>query len=369
MPNFDAFYDRLRTADRLPTTSQPSIGDFLEVYEPLVDQGLEVVSVHISGGISGTVESPARPRSSSPTARASTASPSSTRRRAAGGMGLVVLAGARAAQAGAIGGGGRGAHRGTHASDLKMWFAVDTLEYLRRGGRIGAASAWLGSALKIKPILTLEQEITPIERVRTGAKALRRLVEYAEQRHADGADAWVVQHIQAPDEAAPAWSRRSSRSWVARRCSCPRSGRCSARTSGRGCWASAACRRADRGVSALAACGGANAAKPPPTTNPSTAAPAIAAVRCSLIWRRQSVSTLTLMRSSSTDVASSRRVRSIECWISSGRAGGHGYFLTSSAGATRSPVLGARSPPSCASPPRSPCRASAARRPGSSCRR
>ena len=60
-----------------------------------------------------------------------------------------------------------------------MWFAVDTLEYLRRGGRIGAASAWLGSALKIKPILTLEQEITPIERVRTGAKALRRLVEYA----------------------------------------------------------------------------------------------------------------------------------------------------------------------------------------------
>ena len=83
-----------------------------------------------------------------------------------------------------------------------MWFAVDTLEYLRRGGRIGAASAWLGSALKIKPILTLEQEITPIERVRTGAKALRRLVEYAQQRHTDGADAWVVQHIQAPDEAA-----------------------------------------------------------------------------------------------------------------------------------------------------------------------
>ena len=82
-----------------------------------------------------------------------------------------------------------------------MWFAVDTLEYLRRGGRIGAASAWLGSALRIKPILTLEQEITPIERVRTGAKALKRLVEYAQQLHTDGADAWVVQHIQAPEEA------------------------------------------------------------------------------------------------------------------------------------------------------------------------
>ena len=85
---------------------------------------------------------------------------------------------------------------------LKMWFAVDTLEYLRRGGRIGAASAWLGSALKIKPILTLEQEITPIERVRTSAKALKRLGEYAQQLHSDGADAWVVQHVQAPEEAA-----------------------------------------------------------------------------------------------------------------------------------------------------------------------
>jgi len=86
-------------------------------------------------------------------------------------------------------------------TSLKMWFAVDTLEYLRRGGRIGAASAWLGSALKIKPILTLDKEITPIERVRTGSKAVARLLEYGEQRHADGADGWVVQHIQAPEEA------------------------------------------------------------------------------------------------------------------------------------------------------------------------
>ena len=58
-----------------------------------------------------------------------------------------------------------------------MWFAVDTLEYLRRGGRIGAAQAWLGSALKIKPILTVEREITPIERVRTSRRAFERMVE------------------------------------------------------------------------------------------------------------------------------------------------------------------------------------------------
>ena len=57
MPDFDAFYERLRTAAQLPTTSQPSIGDFLAVYEPLVEAGRDIVSVHIAGGISGTVES------------------------------------------------------------------------------------------------------------------------------------------------------------------------------------------------------------------------------------------------------------------------------------------------------------------------
>ena len=77
-----------------------------------------------------------------------------------------------------------------------MWFAIDTLEYLRKGGRIGAAQAWLGSALQIKPILTLGEEITPIERVRTRRRALERLVEYQRQLHSNGADGWVVQHIQ-----------------------------------------------------------------------------------------------------------------------------------------------------------------------------
>ena len=87
-------------------------------------------------------------------------------------------------------------------NDLKMWFAIDTLEYLRRGGRIGGARAWIGSALKIKPILTLEEEITPIERVRTRSRAFQRMVDYARQRHEDGADAWVVQHVQDPENAA-----------------------------------------------------------------------------------------------------------------------------------------------------------------------
>jgi DegV family protein with EDD domain len=209
MPDFKDFYDRLRRADRLPTTSQPSIGDFLDVYTKLLDDGYDVVSIHISGSISGTVESARQAKERLAEMEGSVQEgleqAGSGRiividsERACGGLGLMVLAGAKAAQAG--GDLESVVNRVEQArANLKMWFAVDTLEYLRRGGRIGAASAWLGSALRIKPILTLDKEITPIERVRTGAKALRRLAEYAEQRHADGADAWVVQHIQAPEE-------------------------------------------------------------------------------------------------------------------------------------------------------------------------
>jgi DegV family protein with EDD domain len=201
MPSFDAFYQRLRTAEQLPTTSQPSIGDFLEVYEPLIDQGLDVVSIHISGGISGTVESARQAAERVAESRGAGRIAVIDSERACGGLGLIVLAAARVAVAGAST--DEVIERVTETrNSLKMWFAVDTLEYLRRGGRIGAASAWLGTALKIKPILTLEEEIKPIERVRTSARARARLAEYAEQRKEDGADAWVVQHIQAPDEAA-----------------------------------------------------------------------------------------------------------------------------------------------------------------------
>jgi DegV family protein with EDD domain len=200
MPDFDDFYRRLRSSEHLPTTSQPSIGDFLAVYDPLVDRGLDVVSIHISGGISGTVDS-ARQAAERVDDRVGpgrvTVIDSET---AAGGLGLAVVPAARAAQGGAnaieVSERAREARR-----NLKMWFAVDTLEFLRRGGRIGAASAWLATALKVKPILTVESEITPIERVRTGARAVRRLVDYAEQRKQDGADIWVVQHIQALEEA------------------------------------------------------------------------------------------------------------------------------------------------------------------------
>ena len=83
--------------------------------------------------------------------------------------------------------------------ELKLWFAIDTLEFLRRGGRIGAASAWIGSTLKVKPILTVENEMTPVERVRTSSRAFERMVDYARQGHESGADAWCAQHINDPE--------------------------------------------------------------------------------------------------------------------------------------------------------------------------
>jgi DegV family protein with EDD domain len=192
--DLDAFYDGLRSASSLPTTSQPSIGDFLAVYEPLVQQGHDIVSIHISGGISGTVES-ARQAAAQVTAATIEVIDS---RMACGALGLVVLAaGAAAAGGGDVQAVAARARQAAEAT--RLWFAVDTLEYLRRGGRIGTAQAWLGGALKIKPILTLDGEITPIERVRTSGRAFERMVEYMRSRHDDGADGWVVQHIQAPD--------------------------------------------------------------------------------------------------------------------------------------------------------------------------
>jgi DegV family protein with EDD domain len=196
--DYGAYYERLRTVAELPTTSQPSIGDFLEVYEPLLDAGHEIISIHLAGGMSGTVHAAeqAREQLGSRAMRVHVFDSES----ACGGQGLVVLAAAAAARDGAD---LRAVVERTRRarSSLKLWFAIDTLEYLRRGGRIAGAQAWLGSALKIKPILTVESEITPVERVRTSRRAFERMVDLLRTCQQDGADGWMVQHIQAPREA------------------------------------------------------------------------------------------------------------------------------------------------------------------------
>ena len=200
MPDFGEFYDRLVKTSELPTTSQPSIGDFLAVYEPLLDAGQDIVSVHMTGGISGTVESARQAAHDALQSRPDRRIEVIDSRSAAGGLGLVVLAGAAKAKAG---GDVDAVTERVNAAigSNRIWFAVDTLEFLRRGGRIGTAQAWLGGALQIKPILTVDHLIEPVERVRTWGRAFQRMVDYAHERKADGATAWAVQHIRAPEEA------------------------------------------------------------------------------------------------------------------------------------------------------------------------
>jgi len=199
--DYDAFYAGLREADELPTTSQPSIGDFVAAYEPLLAAGSDVVSIHLSGGISGTVGAAAAAKSLLDERGGPGRVEVLDAQTACGGLGCVVLAAAAAARAGGSVEAVLDRARETRAA-LAIWFAIDTLEYLQRGGRIGRAQAWFGGALKIKPILSLEAEITPVERVRTSGRAFERMVDYLRSRRDDGADGWVVQHIQAPERAA-----------------------------------------------------------------------------------------------------------------------------------------------------------------------
>ncbi len=200
MADFDAFYERLGRDPELPTTSQPSIGDFLTVWEPLIENGRDVVSIHLAGGISGTCEAARQAHGLLAERGLGDRVEVVDSETACGGMGMLVLAAAAAARAGddkdAVVARVREARQ-----VLKIWFCLDTLEYLRRGGRIGKAQAWLGGTLKIKPILSLEYEIVPVERVRTAGRAFERMVEYARELADSGSDGWVVQHIQAPGQA------------------------------------------------------------------------------------------------------------------------------------------------------------------------
>ncbi len=200
MPGFESFYERLRSDPELPSTSQPSIGDFLTVWEPLLEQGSDIVSIHLAGGISGTCEAARQAHALLSERGLGERVQVIDSETACGGMGMLALAAAACSRSGASKDEVAAHVRETRAA-LRIWFCVDTLEYLRRGGRIGKAQAWLGGTLKIKPILSLEYEIVPVERVRTAARAFERMVRYAQELHDSGADGWVVQHIQAPDQA------------------------------------------------------------------------------------------------------------------------------------------------------------------------
>jgi DegV family protein with EDD domain len=194
--DLDAFFEEMRSVEQLPTTSHPTPDDFRAAYDGLLESAEAVVSVHSSGQLSHTVEAAAEAARQLGAEDMIHVVDSQS---AGGGLGVIALAAARRAAA------GESAERVVAIaeearSELKMWFAIDSLEFLRRSGRIGAASAWVGSTLRVKPILTIEDgQMMPVERVRTTERAFERLVDYARQRHASGADAWVVQHVRSPE--------------------------------------------------------------------------------------------------------------------------------------------------------------------------
>jgi DegV family protein with EDD domain len=192
------------------STSRPSPQAFLDTYQAAAASGADaVVSVHISSDMSGTVESAALAASRSPIPVEVVDS-----RSLAMAMGYAVLSAAAAAQRGqdaktvaAI--------ASSRAKAATVIFYVDTLEHLRRGGRIGAASALLGSALAIKPLLELSDgHIKPIEKVRTSARALSRLEELALQAVDAAGDNGVdiaVHHLDSQTRAADLVDRLRAR--------------------------------------------------------------------------------------------------------------------------------------------------------------
>jgi DegV family protein with EDD domain len=192
------FYERLKTAQVMPKTSQATVAAFHGIFEPLVAEGRPILALLISTKLSGTIQSAELAKANFPHARIEIVDSES----AAMAMGFQVLAAARAAEQGksfdevvAL---AREAKKHTG-----VLLVVDTLEFLHRGGRIGGANRFLGTALSIKPLLEVrEGRIEPLERVRTKSKAVARLLDVLEERIAGhGNIRLAVLHAAAEQEA------------------------------------------------------------------------------------------------------------------------------------------------------------------------
>jgi DegV family protein with EDD domain len=191
------FYERLRTSDELPTTSQPTPQDFLAAYEEL--GGYErMFSLHVSAKLSGTFASAESAAAESggrvrviDTATASAA------------IAMLGLAIQRRLEAGTTDE-EVDALVDRFKRESGLIFTLDTLEFLARGGRIGRASSWAGQLLHIKPILTLsEGEVLPLKRVRGNRKAIQEFANAFEEATADGPGLRVgIAHAEAPERMA-----------------------------------------------------------------------------------------------------------------------------------------------------------------------
>lgn len=176
------FYTQLNNGAPIPTTSQPAMSEFLKMYEELAPHCDGILVPLISSGISGTVSSALSAADEFDQVPVEVVDSRIT----SGGLALVVMAAGRAIKDGVDL--SEAANVARSVSDrIRAYFVVDTLEYLHKGGRIGGASRYLGTALRIKPILTFTEEgtIDALERIRTKRKAIQRLLELV-QEEADG---------------------------------------------------------------------------------------------------------------------------------------------------------------------------------------
>ena len=190
------FYERLKNTTVMPSTSQPSPAAFEELYCRLLDEGHEILSIHISAHLSGTLQSATQAKANLPGAPIELVDSNTTAME----QGFLVLQAARAAR------------QGASLQEVKslveelrdrsgVYFAVDTLEFLHRGGRIGGAAAFLGTVLNLKPLLKVEGgKIEAVEKVRTMSKALSRLLDQVEgQLNGNGALHICSIHANAPE--------------------------------------------------------------------------------------------------------------------------------------------------------------------------
>lgn len=177
------FYRRLASSKDLPTTSQPSPADFAKAYRPLLEEGAEVISIHISSEMSGTWQAAQLAKTALAKSDALEIIDSRT---VSASLGMIVLSAARAAVA------GRSKREiitlvNDLITDHQVYFMVDTLEYLQRGGRIGKAQALLGTILNVKPVCFIrEGVIQPHEKVRGRKKAIHRLIEIISTNYQGG---------------------------------------------------------------------------------------------------------------------------------------------------------------------------------------
>ncbi|HOE01642.1 MAG TPA: DegV family protein [Anaerolineaceae bacterium] len=192
------FYERLAVADVMPSTSQVTPEEFKAMYGRLIEEGYDILSIHISSKLSGTLDSAIQAKKAFSGARIELVDSLSTSMA----MGFQVLSAARMAGIGATLEECKAVAEKAKAN-TGVYFVLNTLEFLHRGGRIGGAQAFLGTMLNMKPILELRDgRIEAVERVRTIGKATERLLDLVEQRvgTAQGPVRLCVVHANAEKE-------------------------------------------------------------------------------------------------------------------------------------------------------------------------